>query len=76
MFGEMLGGRAALLNNRDCMGNLEKDLWESRIKPEGWREIAQKAGRWFRWADDGMAAYIHNMRNCRDAENSSCNTDC
>ena len=35
---------------------------------EGWREAAHKAGRWFRWVEDGAEAYI---RKWHDAEKSN-----
>ena len=53
---------------KDWMRRLEEDLREFVIKSEGWRKTAQKAGRWFRWAEDRSEAY---MRRWYDAKTVS-----
>ena len=48
MFGEMLGGKGYSGGQElDWMKDLEEVLKAFGIKFEGWREAAQKIGRWF-----------------------------
>ena len=55
MFGEVVvGGGHSFGQENDWMGYLK----EFRHKSEGWREAAQKAGRWFRWVEDRTEAYM------------------
>ena len=47
--GRGVGGKGyPIRQGKDWMGRLEEDLKEFRIKPEVWRETAQKAGRLYR----------------------------
>ena len=69
MFGEMVGGkRYSFGQEKDWMERLEEDQREFSIKSDGWRDTAQTASRWFRWAEDGTVAY---MRKWRDAQKSN-----
>ena len=38
---------------------------EFSTESEGWREVAQMAGRWLRWVEDGTGAF---MRKLHDVE--------
>ena len=59
MFGEMVGGKGYSGGQEwDWMRYLEEDLKEFGIKLEGWREAAQKAGRWFRRVEEGAEAFM------------------
>ena len=53
------------------MNDLEEDLKAFGIYFKGWREAAQKVGRWFRRVDEGAEAFIgtcHNDENEATAE--------
>ena len=59
MFGEMVGGKGYSGGQEwDWMRYLEEDLKEFGIKLEGWREAAQKAGRWFRRVEEGAEVFM------------------
>ena len=59
MFGEMVGGKGYSGGQEwDWMRYLEEDLKEFGIKLEGWREAAQKAGRWFQRVEEGAEAFM------------------
>ena len=54
MFGEMLGGKGYHgVQEWDWMKDLDEDLKAFGIKFEGWREAAQKFGRWVRRSKTG-----------------------
>ena len=40
------------------MKDLEADLKAFGIKLEGWREAAQKVGRWFRWVEEEVEVFM------------------
>ena len=40
------------------MKDLEGDLQPFSIKFEGWREAAQKVGRWFRQVEEGAEVFM------------------
>ena len=40
------------------MRYLEENLKEIGIKPEGWREVAQKAGRWLRRVEEERRPFM------------------
>ena len=49
MFGEFVGGKGYPGGQeKDWMDHLKEDVSVFRMKFEGWRKAAQKAGRWFR----------------------------
>ena len=59
MFGEMLGGKGYSGGQEwDWMKYLEEDLEVFGIKFEGWREAAQKIGRWFRRVEEGAGVFM------------------
>jgi len=59
MFGEMLGGKGYSGGQEwDWMKDLEEDLKAFGIKFEGWREAAQKVGRWFRRVEEGAEVFM------------------
>ena len=59
MFGEMLGGKGySGGQERDWMKDLEEDPKAFGIKFEGWREAAQKVGRWFRRVEEGAELFM------------------
>ena len=59
MFGEMLGGKGySGEQERDWMKDLEEDPKAFGIKFEGWREAAQKVGRWFRRVEEGAELFM------------------
>ena len=59
MFGEMLGGKGYCGEQEwDWMKDLDEDLKAFGIKFEGWREVAQKVGRWFRRVEDGAEVFM------------------
>lgn len=46
MVGEMAGGRGYLFRQeKDWIGRFEEDLKAFGIRPNGWRDEVQKAGR-------------------------------
>ena len=47
------------------MVDLKEDISVFGMKFEGWRKVAQKAGRWFRRVEEGAELF---MRKWRDAE--------
>ena len=51
------------------MNDLEEDLKAFGIYFKGWREAAQKVGRWFRRVDEGAEAFIGT---CHNDENEAC----
>ena len=42
------------------MKGLEEDPKPFGVKFEGWREAAQKVGRWFRRVEDGAEVFMRN----------------
>ena len=72
MFGETLGGKGYSRGQKsDWMNDLEEVLKVFGIYFKGWREAAQKVGRWFRRVDAGAEAFIgtcHNDENEATAE--------
>ena len=59
MFGEMAGGKDYSGGQEwDWMKGLEEDLKAFDIKFEGWREAAQKVGRWFRRVEEGAEVFV------------------
>ena len=62
-FGEMLGGKAySGGQDWDWMKDLEEDLKAFGIKFEGWREAAQKVGRWLRRVEEGAEVSMRKWR--------------
>ena len=58
-FGEMVGGKDyPFRQEKEWTGRLEEDLRDFGIQSEGRHETAQKAGRWFRWVEDGSETYM------------------
>ena len=55
MFGEMLEGKGYSGGQEwGWIKDLEENLKEFYIKSEGWREVRQKVGRWFRRVEEGV----------------------
>ena len=70
MFGEMLGGKGySGVQERDWMKDLEEDLMSLGIKFKGWREAAQKVGRWFRRVEEGAEVFMRKWR--KDAKEAT-----
>ena len=42
------------------MDHLKEDMSVFRMKFEGWRKAAQKAGRWFRRVEEGAELFMRN----------------
>ena len=58
-WGDMLGvKRYSGGQEWDWMKDLEEDLKAFGIKFEGWREAAQKVGRWFRRVEEGAEVFM------------------
>ena len=45
------------------MRYLDEDPKEFGIKLEGWREVAQKAGRWIRRVEEGAEVFVRKWHN-------------
>ena len=84
MFGEMVGGKDyTFVQKKGWTGRLDEDLREFDIKSEGWRDISQKAGRWFRLGR-GRVGGIHAEKARRGEghygkakhDSCSCDMDC
>ena len=59
MFAEMLGDKVYSGEQEwDWMKDLEKDFKAFGIKCEGWREAAQKVGKWLRRTEEGAAVLM------------------
>ena len=59
MFGEMLGGKDYSGGQKwGWMKDVEEDLKAFGIKFEGWREVAQKVGRWFPRVENGSEVFM------------------
>ena len=65
MFGELLGGNGYSGGQESWMAHLKKDMSVFRMKFEGWRKAAQKAGRLFRRVEEGAESF---MRKWHDAK--------
>ena len=53
MFGELLGGKGYSGGQEwDWMKGLVEDIKAFGMKFEGWREAAQKVGKWLRLVED------------------------
>ena len=53
------------------MRYLKEDLKEFGIKLEGWREAAQKTGRWFRRVEEGAEVFMREWHNIKDEKEAS-----
>ena len=63
LFGEMLGGKGYSRGQEwDCTKDLEEGLQAFGINFEGWREAAQRVGRWFRRVEEGAEVFMRKWR--------------
>ena len=61
MFGELVWGKGySGGQGKDWMDHLKEDMSVFGIKFEGWREVAQKAGRRFRRVEEGAELFMRN----------------
>ena len=61
MFGEPVGGKGCSGGQEtDWMAHLNEHISVLGIKFKGWREAAQKAGRWFRRVEEGAELFMRN----------------
>ena len=59
MFGELVGGKGCSGGQeKDWMAHLKEDMSVFGMKFEGWRKVAQKAGRWFRRVEEGAELFM------------------
>ena len=72
MFGELVGGKGySGGQEKDWMVHLKEDMSLFGMKFEGWRNTAQKAGRWLRWVEEGAEVFMrkwHDAEICQAAE--------
>ena len=52
MFGELAGGKGY------SGGQEKEEMLVFEMKFEEWRKAAQKAGRWFRWVEEGAELFM------------------
>ena len=61
MFGELVGGKGYLGGQeKDWMAHLKEDMSVFGVKFKGWQNVAQKAGRWFRRAEEEAELFMRN----------------
>ena len=61
MFGELVGGKSySGGQEKDWLAHLKEDMPVFEMKFEGWRKVAQKAGRWFRRVEEGAELVMRN----------------
>ena len=72
MYGELVGSKGySGGQEKDWMAHVKDAMSVFGTKFEGWRKDAQKAGRWFRWVEEGAESFMRNMHDaerCRAAE--------
>ena len=72
IFGDFVGGKGySGGQEKDWMAHLKKDMSVFGLKFKGWREAAQKAGRWFRRVEEGAELFMrkwHETRRRKAAE--------
>ena len=61
MFEELVGGKGySARQEKDWIDHLKEDMSVFRMKFEGWRKAAQKAGRRFRRVEEGAEFFMQN----------------
>ena len=61
MFGKLVGGKGySGGQEKYWIDHLKEGMSVFGIKFDGWRKVAQKAGRWFRRIEEGAELFMRN----------------